>query len=236
MGTHAGSVMTLANSIIGVSVLAMPFCFKQCGIVLSIVMLLVSSIVSRLASHYLIKAAIMEKRRNFEMLAFRAFGPTGKLMVELCVIGFMLGTCVAYFVVVGDLGPAIMAPILGFQHPTALRPSVLIGNVLILLFINLGVAVFVVLPLGLLRNVDSLSTVSAASIAFYSCLVLKVGYTLLLAFTQSHAQVSVVQLTIVTLQALAVDTSPLSPVHSCSFTELIPVLSRQTSICQRQVV
>lgn len=35
-------------------------------------------------------------------------------------------------------------------------------------------AVFVVLPLGLLRNVDSLSSLCTASIAFYLCLVLKV--------------------------------------------------------------
>jgi hypothetical protein len=38
-----------------------------------------------------------------------------------------------------------------------------------------GLAVFVVLPLGLLRNVDSLSSVCAATIGFYLCLVLKVS-------------------------------------------------------------
>ncbi|KAK9502896.1 hypothetical protein O3M35_011583 [Rhynocoris fuscipes] len=163
MGTNTGNVLTLANSIIGVSVLAMPFCFKQCGIVLSILMLLFSSVISRLACYFLIKSALLEKRKNFEMLAFRVYGPTGKLMVELCIIGFMLGTCVAFFVIMGDLGPAIIGPPLGFDHPSALRPSVLIG-----------VAVFVVLPLGLLRNVDSLNAICAASILFYVCLVLKV--------------------------------------------------------------
>lgn len=163
MGTHAGNVITLANSIIGVSVLAMPFCFKQCGIILSILMLLFSNIISRLSCHYLMKSAIMEKRKNFEMLAFRAFGPTGKLTAELCIIGFMLGTCIAYFVIMGDLGPGIVSPLFGFQHPTALRPSVLIA-----------IAIFVVLPLGLLKNVDSLSGVCAATVAFYACLVLKV--------------------------------------------------------------
>lgn len=37
-----------------------------------------------------------------------------------------------------------------------------------------GLAAFVVLPLGLLRSVDSLTTVSTATIGFYVCLVLKV--------------------------------------------------------------
>jgi len=40
-----------------------------------------------------------------------------------------------------------------------------------------GLAVFVVLPLGLLRNVDSLSSVCTATIGFYLCLVLKVSIT-----------------------------------------------------------
>lgn len=66
----------------------------------------------------------------FIFLAFRVYGPTGKLFVELCIIGFMLGTCVAYFVIMGDLGPGIIGPAFGFEHPAALRPSVLIGEFL----------------------------------------------------------------------------------------------------------
>ncbi|XP_021928543.1 putative sodium-coupled neutral amino acid transporter 10 [Zootermopsis nevadensis] len=163
MGTNTGTVMTLANSIIGVGVLAMPFCFKQCGIILSVLMLLLSSFLSRLACHFLLKAAIMARRRNFEFLAFHTFGPSGKTIVELCIIGFLMGTCIAFFVVVGDLGPAIAAKTLNISNTASLRDIVLIG-----------LAVFVVLPLGLLRNVDSLSSVCAATIGFYLCLVLKV--------------------------------------------------------------
>lgn len=163
MATNTGHVMTLANSIIGVSILAMPFCFKQCGILLATLMLLLSSIMTRLACHYLLKSAILTRRRNFEFLAFHTFGPTGKLAVELSIIGFMLGTCIAFFVVCGDLGPAIISPLLNVEEPTTIRPTVLIG-----------LAVFVVLPLGLLRNVDSLAAVCVITIVFYMCLVLKV--------------------------------------------------------------
>ncbi|RZF39560.1 hypothetical protein LSTR_LSTR001081 [Laodelphax striatellus] len=162
MGTNS-HVMTLANSIIGVSVLAMPFCFKQCGIMLSILVLLLSGVMTRLACHYLLKSAINARRRNFEILAFHTFGPTGKLIVELSIIGFMLGTCIAYFVVMGDLGPAIIGPVFNIDSTPSLRPSVL-----------MGLGLLVVLPLGLLKNVDSLSTICTATIAFYLCLVLKV--------------------------------------------------------------
>ncbi|KAH0949099.1 hypothetical protein HN011_006636 [Eciton burchellii] len=155
-------VMTLANSIIGVSVLAMPFCFKQCGILLAVVVLLLCSTMSRLACHFLVKSAVISRRRNFELLAFHAFGHMGKFLAELFIIGFMLGTCIAYFVVVGDLGPQIIGKMIN-KIPGDIRTSLLIIT-----------GVFIVLPLGLLRNIDSLSSICTATIVFYLCLVLKI--------------------------------------------------------------
>ncbi|XP_066601189.1 putative sodium-coupled neutral amino acid transporter 10 [Prorops nasuta] len=162
MLTNLTPVMTLANSIIGVSVLAMPFCYKQCGIVLATLVLLLSGILSRLACHFLIKSAVMSRRRNFETLAFHAFGHMGKFAVELFMIGFLLGTCIAFFVVVGDLGPQIIGKMIN-KTPEDIRTSLLITT-----------GIFIVLPLGLLRNIDSLSVVCTATIGFYLCLVLKI--------------------------------------------------------------
>ncbi|XP_011158305.1 putative sodium-coupled neutral amino acid transporter 10 [Solenopsis invicta] len=162
MISQMSHVMTLANSIIGVSVLAMPFCFKQCGIVLAVLVLLLCSILSRLACHFLIKSAVISRRRNFELLAFHALGHMGKFLVELFIIGFMLGTCIAYFVVVGDLGPQIICKMMS-KNPADIRTSLLIFT-----------SVFIVLPLGLLRNIDSLASICTATIVFYVCLVLKV--------------------------------------------------------------
>ncbi|KOX74672.1 Putative sodium-coupled neutral amino acid transporter 10 [Melipona quadrifasciata] len=162
MISQMSHIMTLANSIIGVSVLAMPFCFKQCGIVLAIVVLILSSILSRLACHFLIKSAVMSRRRNFELLAFHAFGHMGKFLVELFIIGFLVGTCIAFFVVMGDLGPQIVKKVID-KKPEDIRTSLLVTT-----------SIFIVLPLGLLRNIDSLSTLCIATIIFYLCLVLKI--------------------------------------------------------------
>lgn len=147
MTTHTGYVMTLANSIIGVSLLAMPYCFKQvslpfksklltssnyfpmfkCGVALAILLLLTSNIMTRLSCHFLIKSATMCRRKSFEYVAYHAFGSTGKFFVECGVIMFMLGTSVAFFVVIGDLGPAIVSKILEIENDDHLRTCVLLG-------------------------------------------------------------------------------------------------------------
>lgn len=163
METLNESVMNLANSIIGASVLAMPYCFKQCGIILSVILLLLSSIVSRLTCHFLLKSAILSRRKTFELLAFHLFGGLGKLVVEIGMIGFLLGTCITYFVVMGDLGPVIIAEITKAHITSTMHTSILIS-----------LALFIILPLGLLRNVHSLTGVSKATMIFYCCLILKV--------------------------------------------------------------
>ncbi|CAG0897936.1 unnamed protein product [Darwinula stevensoni] len=53
--------------------------------------------------------------------AFHVFGYGGKLAVELCIIGFLAGTCVAFFVVLGDLGPAIAARTFQVENTSNLR-------------------------------------------------------------------------------------------------------------------
>ncbi|XP_022182137.1 putative sodium-coupled neutral amino acid transporter 10 [Myzus persicae] len=156
-------VMTLANSIIGVSILAMPFCYKECGIVLSTLLLVLSNFMSRASCHFLLKSAIKSRTRDFEFLAFHLFGKLGKVTVELSIIMFLMGTCIAFFVVMGDLGPQIIGDTFNIKNTTALRPSIMIG-----------LAAFVVLPLGLLRDVNSLNTICTAAIIFYACLVFKI--------------------------------------------------------------
>lgn len=91
-------------------------------------MLLLSSIISRLACYFLVKSSNLCRRRNFEFLAFYTFGPSGKLLVELGVIGFMMGTCVAFFVVMGDLGPAIISKLFNITNSNSLRTIVLVGK------------------------------------------------------------------------------------------------------------
>lgn len=162
MSESFGWTINLVNSVIGVSLLSMPYCFKKCGIVLSVVLIMMSAVLNRFSCYLLLKSSLMAKRRNYELLAFHVFGSTGKLMVELSVLGFLLGTCIAFFVVIGDIGPSLVAHLLGVTNGPQLRA-----------FVMTVLGMFVALPLGLLRRIDSLTSFSTLSLALYLILVLK---------------------------------------------------------------
>ena len=165
MSESLSSTINLVNSVIGVSLLSMPFCFKKCGIVLSIVLIVMSNVLNRFSCYLLLKSAIIAKRRNYELLAFHTFGSTGKLLVELSVLGFLLGTCIAFFVVIGDIGPSLVSQLLGLPNGPQLRA-------LVMTFLGM----FVALPLGLLRRVDSLTSFSMTSLFLYLILVSKMVF------------------------------------------------------------
>lgn len=99
-----------------------------------------------------------------ELLGFHMFGSAGKTMVEISVIGFLMGTCIAFYVVIGDLSPLIISKIFNVQsysHDAVRR------------FLIILITIICVIPLCFQKSIASLSFVCQASIGFYICLTLK---------------------------------------------------------------
>ncbi|XP_043945415.1 putative sodium-coupled neutral amino acid transporter 10 isoform X2 [Protopterus annectens] len=136
------ATVTFINSIVGVSVLTLPYCYKQCGVILGTVLLLFCAWLTYQSSMMLVKTAVANKRKTYFGLAKLSYGGAGKLVAELSVIGLLFGTCVTFHVVMEDLAAMLLESLTGFKVSQTQR----IG----LLFV---ICTFVVLPLSLRKNV-----------------------------------------------------------------------------------
>lgn len=154
--------VNLGNSIIGVSILAMPYCFVRSGPLLSILLLVISGLLTRLSCDLLLKSALSSRRCSFELIVQDILGSFGRFLVEIGLIGFLLGTCVAYFIMIGDLAPRLLVDIFDVKYDKSLRAVTIIA-----------MSLFVALPLSLLRRIDNLTSFSLISMVFYLCLVVK---------------------------------------------------------------
>jgi amino acid permease len=157
-----GKTVNLGNSIIGVSILAMPYCFVQSGILLSTLLIVISGLLTRLSCHLLLKSALLSKQTSLELMAQEVLGTSGRLLAEIGVVGFLAGSCIGYFIMIGDLAPKVLTELLDIEND---------GNLRFITVIFLSV--FVALPLSLLKRIDSLTSLSVVSMILYSFLVLK---------------------------------------------------------------
>lgn len=150
-------VFNLANCIIGVSVLAMPYVFQQCGILLAAFMIALCAVITKFTCHFLAQAAFNTRTTSYESLAMATLGPSGRRFVELCLLVFLVSSIVAFIVVIGDIGPHLVAEFLELEAPTQ-RLRILVMIV---------VVVFIILPLSFIDDLKKFSVISSLACLFY---------------------------------------------------------------------
>lgn len=99
-----GELIVMTNSVLGLSILTMPFCFQQvylmffsgffnliiiisyllqCGLILGTLSLVTSALMTSYSCKLLVSLINMKKTKTFEFLALRIFGHKAKLLLEI---------------------------------------------------------------------------------------------------------------------------------------------------------
>jgi hypothetical protein len=98
------SVFRIVNSLLGAGLLGMPFCYKECGLVLATLLVLLTLVASELSVHLLMVASQLASKKTYEDLAHHCFGRLGQRIVDMCVFIMNVGSLVAYLNILVSVG------------------------------------------------------------------------------------------------------------------------------------
>ena len=145
-----GAVSNLANAAVGAGVLAFPVAFMYCGLVLGIVVSLFFALLMGFTLHILAVASDMSKAESYQGVIEHALGSTAGLVVKCSMTLYLLGALVAYLNLIKDQIESIAG------HYPALAKTPLDNSWVVVPIVAIGI----VGPLCLLKNLDSLQFTS----------------------------------------------------------------------------
>jgi amino acid permease len=93
--------------VLGGGVLALPFGFKQCGLILGLCLVVLVGLLSGYSAHLLVQARQkslklgVETKPTYYNIVCVTFGTRGAKLIEVAIVLLMLGACVGYVTIIG---------------------------------------------------------------------------------------------------------------------------------------
>uniref|UniRef100_A0A6B2L4Z7 Amino acid transporter transmembrane domain-containing protein n=1 Tax=Arcella intermedia TaxID=1963864 RepID=A0A6B2L4Z7_9EUKA len=140
--------------------MALPWVFKESGILGGILLVLVVGYLSLYSERLIVSSATsaFQGPVTFAKLGEKIFGKAGRVYSELCVVLFMIGAQVSYLIIIGELLSQLLEEV-GLSLP----PLAITG-------IIAGVVIF---PLSSLKHMDSLKYSSFVALFFMVSVIVK---------------------------------------------------------------
>eukprot|EP00736_Rhodelphis_marinus_P001751 Rmarinus@m.3889 len=158
-GSLLGATFTLANTALGAGTVALPWCIKQCGIILGAALLLGFACLNYFAISLLLLASVRFGAQGYEQLAEIAFGPAGLRVAQASKLLLATSAAIGYFCAIADLVPPMVHAFVGHSPPRTI------------LVIILSFCPF--LPMAMLPHISSLkySSMLAVCSVLFMCAV-----------------------------------------------------------------
>ena len=168
--TVLASVFNLANTTLGAGIVAIPFFFSQCGVVLGAALLVSVGVMSALASLLLVAAADQCGSWSYIGVAKAAYGERGERAVQAAILLLTIGVMSAFYVQLGETGSEALQSL---AHSDDGKEWFVAP-----LFVKATVTALPLLPLCLQRNLASLAGASmfvVAAIGYLVVIVIALG-------------------------------------------------------------
>lgn len=147
------ATLTLTLSILGTSVLPVPFAFSRTGVLLGLLVALLVASANTLTGQLLLEASGRLHHDSYEGLAEAIAGRTGKLVTQFSLVLLLFGGFTGACALLSDVGLLALDPLFGGNPPWILAAG---GGRGVMLLLVLGVC----LPLSLMRHMRSLEHVA----------------------------------------------------------------------------
>lgn len=157
--------MNMANSIIGAGIIGQPYAFRQAGLTMGIILLIVLTIMVDWTIRLMVINSKLSGADSFQATMQHCFGRSGLIAISIAQWAFAFGGMLAFCIIVGDTIPHVIE---------ALFPSLAKMPFLWLLTDRRAVIVLFVLgvswPLSLYRDIAKLA--KASTLALISMVVI----------------------------------------------------------------
>ncbi|CAL9774372.1 unnamed protein product [Musa acuminata subsp. burmannicoides] len=161
--SFAGAVFNLSTTIVGAGIMSLPATMKVLGLVPGILLIVFFAFFTEQSIDMLIRSSRAGKTVSYGGVMGDAFGKTGKVLIQLCILVNNVGVLIVYMIIIGDVLSGTSSS--GYHHSGVLEgwfgQHWWTSRFVILLVSML--AVFA--PLACFKRVDSLRYTSALSVA-----------------------------------------------------------------------
>ncbi|KAL5711472.1 hypothetical protein ACHQM5_021923 [Ranunculus cassubicifolius] len=156
----SGAVFNVSTSIIGAGIMSIPATLKVLGIIPAILLILFVAVLSDISVDFLLRYT--KSGKTYAGVMGESFGRVGSVALQVCVMVTNMGSLIIYLIIIGDVLSGTESN--GNVHYGILQDWFGVHWWNSRAFTLLFTVIFIMLPLVLLRRVESLRFTSALSV------------------------------------------------------------------------
>ena len=175
-GSLRGSIFNLCILSLGTGLLAIPQKFGYMGLIISPIVIILCGFANRWSLLILIDASIKYKIKNYETIVKKLFGKQFSIFLSIMMCINQFGAIILYQVILYKLLGGVLNEIVGFGYKSVeeFSEKSFWNNFWIRFSICYGIAIFILFPLCILKNISKMryaSTFGVISLFFLMIII-----------------------------------------------------------------